>query len=237
MAQEAQDDLRITDQFDFEVFWLKHGKQITGGVIAVAALGLVLLYWQHQTTYQAEQAAESLARATDSASLQAVARDFPKSPVAAEALARLANVYFLNGRYTEAASTYQSLMKDFPDHPLAMSSKIGLAAALEAQGNLDAAKAQYTQIINSDPNSYIANAAKMGLARCLEIQGQKKEARQVYEELLAAGQSSPWFEKAYLRMVVLNRDMPPEKADQHPANPSPTTSSGSLQLPPLSGTP
>ncbi len=237
MAREAQDDLRITDQFDFEVFWEKHGNQITGGVIAVAAFGLVLLYWQHQTNYQAERAAEGLARATDSASLQAVARDFPKSPVAAEALARLGDLYYRNGRYADAANTYQSLMRDFPGHPLAVSSKIGLAAVLEAQGQLDGAKAQYLQIINSNPNGYTANAAKMGLARCLEIQGQKKEARQLYEELLAAGQNSPWFEKAYLRMVILNRDLPAEKADQPPANPSPAPASSGLQLPPVSGSP
>ena len=237
MAREAQDDLRITDEFDFEIFWEKHGKQITGGVIAVAAFGLVLLYWQHQTTYQAERAAESLEHARDLGALEAVVRDFPKSPVAAEALARLADVYYRNGRYAEAASTYQSLMKDFPDHPLAMSSKIGLAEALEAQGNVDGAKAQYLQIIDSAPNSYVANAAKMGIARCFDIQGQKKEARQIYEELLAAGQGSPWFEKAYLRMVVLNRDMPPEKAEQPPATPSPAASSGGFQLPPISGTP
>jgi TolA-binding protein len=237
MAREAQDDLRITDQFDFEVFWEKHGKQITGGVIAIAAFGLVLLYWQHQASYQAEQATESLAHATDSAALQAVARDFPKSPVAAEALARLADLYYRNGRYPEAASTYESLMRDFPNHPLAVSSKIGLGAVLEAQGNLDGAKAQYLQIMNSDPNSYIANAARMGLARCLEIQGQKKEARQLYEELLAAGQNSPWFEKAYLRMVVLNRDLPPEKADQPSGSPAPAPVSGGSQLPPISGSP
>jgi tetratricopeptide (TPR) repeat protein len=237
MAREAQDDLRITDQFDFEVFWEKHGKQITGAVIAVAAFGLILLYWQHQTTFQAEQATESLAHATDSASLQAVVRDFPKSLVAPEALARLADLYYRNGRYPEAANTYQSLMTDFPGHPLAVSSKIGLAAALEAEGNLAGANAQYLQVINSDPNSYIANAARMGLARCLEIQGQKKEARQLYEELLAAGRNSPWFEKAYLRMVVLNRDVPPEKADQPSANPSPAPVSGGLQLPPMPGSP
>lgn len=237
MAPEAQDDLRITDQFDFEVFWEKHGKQITGGVIVIALFGLVLLYWQHQANYQAEQATESLARATDSASLQAVARDFPKTPVAAEALARLADLYYRNGRYPEAASAYQSLIMDFPNHPLAVSSKLGLAAVLEAQGQLDNAKAQYLQIINTDPNGYTANAAKMGLARCLEIQGQKKEARQLYEELLALGQNSPWFEKAYLRMVVLNRDLPSEKADQPSATPSPAPASGGLQLPPVSGSP
>jgi tetratricopeptide (TPR) repeat protein len=237
MAREAQDDLRITDQFEFEVFWEKHGKQITGGVIAIAAFGLVLLYWQHQTSFQAEQATQSLAHATDSASLQAVVRNFPKSPVAAEALARLADLYYRNGRYPEAASAYQELMRDFPGNPLAVSSRISLAAVLEAQGNLDGAKAQYSQIMTSDPGSYIANAARMGLARCLELQGQKKEARQLYEELLAAGQNSPWFEKAYLRMVVLNRDVPPEKADQPPASPSPAPSSGGFQLPPVSGSP
>jgi tetratricopeptide (TPR) repeat protein len=237
MALEAQDDLRITDQFDFEVFWAKYGKQVTGGVIAIAALGLVLLYWQHQKSAQAEEAANSLAHATDSASLQAVARDFPKSPVAAEALARLADLYYRNGRYPEAASTYETLMRDYPDHPLGVSSRIGLAAVLEAQGNFDGAKAQHLQIINSAPHSYIANAAKMGLARCLELQGQKKEARQLYEELLAAGQNSPWFEQAYLRMVVLNRDVPPEKAAQPSANPSPAPTSGGLQLPQVSGAP
>jgi tetratricopeptide (TPR) repeat protein len=157
--------------------------------------------------------------------------------MAAEALARLADLYYRNGRYAEAASTYQSLMRDFPGHPLAVSSRVGLAEALEAQGNFDGAKGQYLQIINSDPNNYIANAAKMGLARCLEIQGQKKEARQLYEELLAAGQNSPWFEKAYLRMVILNRDMPPEKADQPPANPSPAPTPGGFHLPPISGSP
>jgi TolA-binding protein len=237
MAPEAQDDLRVTDQFDFEVFWAKYGKQITGGMIAIAAVGLVLLYWQHQTTSQAEEAVNSLAHATDSTSLQAVARNFPKSPVAAEALARLADLYYRNGRYPEAASTYEALMRDYPNHPLGVSSKIGLAVVLEAQGNFDGAKAQYLQIINSDPHSYIANAAKMGLARCLELQGQKKEARQLYEELLALGQNSPWFEQAYLRMVVLNRDVPPEKAAQPPANPSPAPTPGGLQLPQVSGAP
>jgi TolA-binding protein len=226
MATGAQDDLRITDQFDFEVFWAKYGKQVTGAAIAIGALGLVLLYWQHQTVTRAEEAANSLAHATDTASLQAVARDFPKSPAAAEALGRLADLYYRNGGYTEAANTYAMLIRDYPDHPLGVSSKIGLAAALEGEGNLDGAKAQYLQIINSDPHGYLANAAKLGLARCMEIQGQKKEARQLYEELLAAGQNSPWFEQAYLRMVILSRDTPSQKVDQPSASPSPAPASG-----------
>jgi tetratricopeptide (TPR) repeat protein len=234
MAREAQDDLRITDQFNFEIFWEKHGKQVTGILIAVVGFALVLLYWQHQTTFQTERATQSLARAVDSGALQAIVREFPKSPAAAEALSRLADLYYRNGRYPDAASAYQRIISEFPDHPLAVSSKLGLAESLEAQGNVEGAKAEYSLIITTAGNSFIANAARMGLARCLELQGQKKEARQLYEEILAAGQNTPWFEKAYLRMVIVNRDLPPEEpVAQAPTNlPTSTGSSGS-QLPVL----
>jgi TolA-binding protein len=237
MARDAQDDLRITDQFNFEVFWADHGKHVTAAVVTIVAVGFVLLYRQHQSSMQAEQAADSLARATDVSALEHVIQDFPKSKTAAEALSQLADVYYRNGKYTEAASTYERILRDFPTHPLSESAKLSLAVVLEAQGNLNGAGAQYQQIINSSPNSYVANAARMGLARCLEIQGQKKEARQTYEEVLALGQNSPWFTQAYLRWVVLSRDAPPEKTPMPSAKPAMAPSQNSLQLPSLPTSP
>jgi tetratricopeptide (TPR) repeat protein len=237
MARDAQDDLRITNQFDFEVFWAQHGKRITTAVAAVGILGFVLLYWQHQSSTQGEQAADSLTRATDVASLEQVIRDFQKSPVAAEALSKLADVYYRNGKNAEAASTYERITRDFPTHPLAESAKVSLAGILEAQGNLGDASTQYLQIVNSNPNSYVANSARMGLARCFEGLGRKKEARQIYEEMLAAGQNSPWFAQAYLQWVVLNRDAPPEKVEESSAKPAVAPVSGGLQLPSLPPTP
>lgn len=237
MARDAQDNLRITNQFDFEVFWSEHGKRITTAVVAVVILGFVLLYWRHQSSVQVEEAAGSLARATDVASLEQVIRDFPKSPVVVDALSRLAELYYRNGKYAEAASTYERITRDFPTHPLAESAKMSLAEILEAQNNLDGAGGQYLQIINSSPNSYVANSAKMGLARCLEGQGRKKEARQVYEEILASGQNSPWFTQAYLQWVVLNRDAVPEKVEESSTKPATAPSQGGLQMPSLPPTP
>jgi TolA-binding protein len=238
MAQDAQDDLRITDQFDFEVFWAEYGKRITGAVVVIAVIVLVALYWQHQASQQMALAEDSLERATDATSLEQVAHDFPTSPVAADALFRLGDLYYKNGKYPEAANTYERITKDFPSHPLADSAKLSLAAILEAEGKTDDAKAQYSQIINLSPTSYVANAARMGLARCLEMQGQKKEARQVYEEVLAAGQNSPWFSQAYIRWVVLNRDIPPEKIEaSSTTKPAAAPSSGGFQLPSLPATP
>lgn len=229
MAQDAQDGLRITDQFDFEVFWANHGKRITIAVVVIVALGFVLLYRQHQSSLQAEQAAEALARAADVSSLEQVIRSFPGSQSAAAALSRLADLYFRNGRFADAANTYQRIERDFPGHPLAESAKLGVATILEAQGNWDGAKAEYLQILNVNPNSYIVNAAKMGLARCLEIQGQKKEAAQYYQEVAVSAQNSPWFQQAYLRLLVLNRDVMPEKPDQPSAQTNIMPSQNGLQ--------
>lgn len=231
MARDAQDDLRITDQFDFEIFWANHGKHVTAGVTVIALVIIAAFYWQHQANLQVEQAAESLSRARDAASLEQIVRDFPKSPTAPEALLRLADLYYRNGKYAEAASTYERITRDYPAHPLADSAKLSMGAVLEVQGNLDGARTQYLRIVNTSPNSYVANAARMGLARCLEAQGQEKEARQAYEELLAAGRNSPWFGQAYLRWVVLSRDMPTEKAEQALVKPTPVPLQGATPLP------
>jgi tetratricopeptide (TPR) repeat protein len=231
MAQGAQDGLRITDEFNFEEFWAKNGKPITIAVIAVAVIGIGLLYRQHQSSEQVERAADRLAGATDVASLEQIARDYPGSTTAGNALLRVADFYYRNGKYPEAASTYERIEKEIPDYPLADSVKLSHAAILEAQGNLAGARDQYQQVINFSPNSYVANASRMGLARCLEALGQKKEARQVYEELLAGGQNSPWFTQAYLQWVVMNRDVPPEKASEPSTKTAGTPSQNNLTLP------
>jgi tetratricopeptide (TPR) repeat protein len=232
MAQDIHNDLRITDQFDFEAFWAEYGKKITIGAVAIIAIVGVLLYRQYESGAQAEQAAFMLANAADTAALERVIQDYPNSSTAAEAMSRLADVYYRTGKYADASSAYERIIREFPSHVLAQSAKLGLATVSEAQGNMEAAKAQYLQIINSGQSSYVSNAAKMGLARCFQLGGQNKEARQLYEEVIALGQNSPWFMQAYLQYVVLTRDMPPEKSDPPAAQvaPMPATQN-TLQMP------
>ena len=237
MAQDVHNDLRITDQFDLEVFWADYGKRITIGAVAVIAIAGFLVYRQYQSSAQAEQAAAMLANARDTTSLEQVIRDYPNSSTAAEAMSRLADLYYRSGKYAEAASTYERITKEFPSHLLAESAKLGLGTILEAQGNVEGAKARYLQIINSGPNNYVVNAAKMGLARCYEVGGQKKEALQLYQEIIALGQNSPWFMQAYLQSVVMSRDMPAEKPSESPAQPTAPPVKDGLQVPALKTVP
>ncbi len=233
MAQEAQNDLRITDQFDFEVFWAAHGRKTIIVVLAVMAFGGGVLLWQYQSNQRLKLAADSLAKANDPASLEQVAREFPETQTALEALSRLGDLQYREGRYAEATSTYERILKEFPSNPLAESARLGLAAIQEAQGNFEAAKGLYLRIVESSPTSFIASAARMGMARCLEALGQTKEARQFYEEIMSAGQGSPWRSEAYLRWVVLKRELPSEGPSQPPTQlaPVPTPSAAQVTSP------
>jgi predicted negative regulator of RcsB-dependent stress response len=209
MAKEAQNDLRITDQFDFETFWAEHGKKILIGVLAIVALGGIFLFRQNQANQRLEQAAARLATARDPASLEQVAREFAGTYTALEALSRLADEQYGAGRYADAAATFERILKEFPSHSLAESARLGLAEIQEAQGNFDAAKQSYATIIESNPTGFAMIAAKMGMGRCSEGLGQSKEARQFYEEVLVGAQGSPWRQEAYLRWTVLGRVVQP----------------------------
>ncbi|HUJ11924.1 MAG TPA: tetratricopeptide repeat protein [Verrucomicrobiae bacterium] len=212
MAKEAQSDLRIIDEFDFEAFWAQHGKKIVIGILAVVAFGGVLLFRENQANQRLEQASASLAAARDPAALEAVARDFAGTSAALEALSRLADEQFRAGQYAEATATFNRILKEFSSQPLAESARLGLAAVQEGQGNYEAAKESYALIVESNPTGFTATAAKMGMARCSEALGQAKEARQLYEEVLVNTQGSLWRQEAYLRWTVLGREVPPSPA-------------------------
>lgn len=193
-------------------------------VLAIAAVGAAALLWQRQSARRIDEAAARLAGATDVSSLESIIRDYSGTQPAIEALILLADLHYREGRFSDAAGTYERFLASYPGHSLAESARLGLAAVEEAQGNFQSAKAKYGEIIALQPNGYTAIAAKMGAARCAEALGQIKEARQIYEELMVSAQGSPWQSQAYLRWVVLGRDLPRESLEQ--------PSSGQLQLAP-----
>jgi tetratricopeptide (TPR) repeat protein len=206
-SKSAMTDLA---QFEPDVFWEQHGTKIVLAGLSVLAVGVGLFLWQRHAAEMQEAAATRLAAANSAPMLQQIIQDYPGKEPAAQAWLRLADMQFQSGKYTEAAGSYQKFLDQYPKHPLTESALLGQAASQEALGNFAAAKSQYEMLINVHPQGYALLAAKLGLARSLESLGQPKEARQVYEEVMAAAQGSPWSMAAYMRWVVLRRDLPPE---------------------------
>ena len=210
MAKEApKTDLQFLEQFEPDAFWEDHAPKIMGVVVVLALIGLGIYLWQRHVADEKRVATERLAAAQDEASLRTVVGDYPGQEVAAQALLRLADLYFQQRKYDQAATQYQTFLEKFPAHSLVPSAQLGLAASHEAQGNMEAAKKGYEQLTAIQATGYTAASAKMGAARCAEALGQKKEARQLYEEAMALSRDTPLQGAAYLRWTVLGRDLPP----------------------------
>lgn len=201
-------DPRISEGIDFEVLWIQHGKKIVAGVVVVGVLIAGVTLWRRYAAEQAATAAARLAAARDVGALEQILTDYPHQEVAAQALLKLADRFFHTGQYELAAQRYRQLLEQFPSHPLVPAARLGLAAVAEAQGNLESALQQYQQLRASDPQGFVTLPAIIAAARCLEALGRTAEARQRYEEAMAVGQGTPAQVTAYVRWLVLTRQMP-----------------------------
>ena len=219
MAETSQTDSYLK-QFEPDVFWQKHRRQIVWGLVAVLTVGVLAYLWQWKQTQQAEAAAAKLADARDIPALTQVIKDYPGQEMAAQALLRVADMQYSAGRYADAASSYQQFLKDFSNHALRDSAQFGLAAIAEAQGEYEQARSQYNTMAGG--RSYVSVGARLGVARCTELLGQVREARQLYEELMASVQGTPWQAEAYMRYTVLGRDVPKQAAPSFPPAPAQT---------------
>lgn len=209
MANETTNsDPRVVQDFDPELLWAQHGKKITTAAAILVAGGLVLYVWQRNAAQQAETAAARLAAARDRTALEQIVQDYPRQEVAAQALLRLGDSLYTEGKHAEAGQKYRQFLEQFPTHPLAPSALIGEAFVYEAGGNFQAAHDQFQRVLAGNAQSYVTLPAMMGLARCLEALGRKQEARQKYEELMALSQGTRMQMEAYVRWTTLGRELP-----------------------------
>jgi hypothetical protein len=206
MAATSKQDLDFLEHFEPDVFWQKYGRKILWGVGAVVVAGIVVIYQQRQAAEREQQAALRLAQATDPINLQAIANEFPKQAIGAQALMQLGNVHFESGRLAEAAAAYQELIRRYPSNPLADAARLSAVAVLEAQGSFEAALSQYLQLA-AQPGSPLAISAKLGAGRCAEALGQFKQAQQIYEELALVTQGTGWETEVFVRRAVVMRNL------------------------------
>ena len=208
MAETNKTAVELLDQFEPDLFWQQHGRKIVWGVIAVLAIGVIVVQIQRQAAEREGEAATRLAQATDPSLMLQLAHESQGKTLGAQALLRAADLFAQAGRLPEALAAYQEFLTGYPQHPLIGTAQLGQAATLEMTGKLEEAKARYLQLA-SKFSAYTAVPAKLGAARCAEALGQAKEARQFYEELTPSVAGTPWALSVAIRMDVLSRSQEP----------------------------
>lgn len=197
----------------------KNRKQVTIGVSAVAAVGLIVGYVSWSRAAREEQAGEALSQAlfngggrtgaVDSGTqLLKVAADNSGTQSAAQALLLGAGALFSNGKYAEAQASFDQFARDNSSSPLVAQALYGSGAALAAQGKLAEAAQAYKNVVDRYPTSPVANQARYSQASVLATQGKLMEAVALYEEVLRNSAGSSLGNEAALRAEELHARLP-----------------------------
>ena len=161
--------------------------------IAVLVAALIVtgvgLYKRHQR--QAVEAASRMLVSGRIEQLEAILKQYRRTPPAPIAHLAMARVAFHNGQFEDAERRYAEFLQVWPRHPLASVAEVNRATTLEARGRLNDALKLYEAFLARDKTSVVASIAMLGRARTLDQMGKYEEARQAYEACLAANPEGP----------------------------------------------
>ena len=192
-------------------------------VLAVLAAALVIVaagaaYWWYQTR-QEREASMALAEAQATLRgdkpgapgnldesmrrLHAIAQQYRGTESAEEALIRLGNLQFDNGKLDEAKATFGEYLNTYSRGRFILMAGLGKAYAEEAKGDLQGATQTLSDILDRRNDSALAGEAYSALARINEGLKKPDEAMRVYNQIVERYPQTSWAQNALERMSGL----------------------------------
>jgi TolA-binding protein len=186
-------------------------------VVAVIAVGGAAYWW-----YQSHQEREgSVALAEAQAALrgekpgaqgnpdesmkrlQSVAQRYRGTESAEEALIRLGNLQFDNGKLDDAKATFGDYLNTYPRGRFILMAGLGKAYTEEAKGDLQGGAQTLSDILNRRNDSPLAGEAYSALARMYEGLKKTDDAMRVYNQIVERYPQTSWAQNALDRMSSL----------------------------------
>lgn len=135
--------------------------------------------------------------------LQAIAQQYRGTESAEEALIRVGNLQFDNGKPDEAKATFGEYLNIYPRGRFVLMAGLGKAYAEEAKGDLQGAAQTLSDTLNRRSDSALAGEAYSALARIYEGLKKSDEAMRVYNQIVERYPQSSWAQNALERMSGL----------------------------------
>ncbi len=185
--------------------WREHGRAVAVVLVLILA-ALVYLQWRAaERRRAAAEGAAALAAAERPEQLEAVARDYTRTPSGPLALLMLASRQYQSGAFEAALTRYEEFLRTHSKHAMAAAAELGRLHALEALGRNEEALNGFIAFADAHPDHYLAPQAVFGRARGLARAGRYDEARVVYEDFIAAHPDSGWRTAAESALADLER--------------------------------
>jgi TolA-binding protein len=134
---------------------------------------------------------------------QAIARQFRGTVSAEEALIRLGNLQYDNGKMDEAKAAFDDYLKSYPRGRFVLMAGLGKAYAEEAKGDLQGAAQTLSDTLNGRSDAPFAGELYTALARVYEHLKKTDEAVRVYNQIVEHYPQTSWAQNALTRMSAL----------------------------------
>ncbi len=136
--------------------------------------------------------------------LATLAKDYPGTDSAEEALIRLANLQYEAGKMDEARTTYGDYLKSYPGGRFLLMAAIGKAYVDESKGDYQAGAETLSHALDRAKNSPLAGEAYTDLARLYEEMKKPQDALRVYNQIIELYGQTYWAQQAQQRLASLS---------------------------------
>ncbi len=186
-----------------ETTWERHGKKIIFGALG-AALGIVAFaLLTYGVARRQAAAAAAYAEAKMSTDFSRVAREFSGTPVAGDALIRLAASHRASGELEQEFTALTELLTKYPKHPMRSLALIALGKNQRARGQGTQAITTFQQVLTERPRGEVASMAALNAGLVSLEMGQQKEAYSYFQQAASLQFDSLPARQAALEMRLL----------------------------------
>ena len=135
--------------------------------------------------------------------LQDIARQFRGTESAEEALIRLGNLQYDNGKVDEAKAAFDEYLKSYPRGRFVLMAGLGKAYADEARGDFQGAAQTLADTLSAKSDAAFAGELYTALARVYENLKKTDEAVRVYDQIVERYPQTSWAQNALSRISAL----------------------------------
>jgi len=193
--KQIKQDKFVTYYFKTVDFVKQHSSKVTLGLVALAAIILLVIFFARSKKFAEINASEQFARANAEIArgelqqstdiLLNMIDNYSGTNSASKGVYLLAYTYFQKGEYENALTYFKKYLDDYANDPILTSASYsGMGACLEQQGKFFDAAQSYEKGSKKFADHFNAPQQLMDAGRCYTIENQIADARNCYEMVI-----------------------------------------------------
>ena len=132
-----------------------------------------------------------------------LAQLYPKTVAGIKSIYWLANIYYFQGKYTEARNSFDKYIKNGKDPLLIQASYLGIADLYLQENNFLTASQKYREVTTKFPHSPLVPKALYQELQCCRFSNQVARADSILQTLSKTYPNSPYSQKTKLPIINL----------------------------------